>query len=232
MTFSDPPSSPLPAGTRPRRTRPRSRTIATARITREEIRIGAALFPPVDDVERPRTRGDCLPGGCNEQRPCPFVSCKHHLALDVKPETGSIQLNFPDVEPWDLVETCALDVADRGGVTLEEVGGLINVTRERIRQMEVRALQVLRSLPTLTELQPVSDSAPPHPHLLRSSHRRPDFGSRKFGERDAAIATRVAAGEDVDALAREYRLTVGHVKYVASGRRRYVEDGSRVSRAK
>jgi len=36
--------------------------------------------------------------------------------------------------------SCALDVADRGGATLEEVGALINVTRERVRQIEVMAL--------------------------------------------------------------------------------------------
>jgi DNA-directed RNA polymerase sigma subunit (sigma70/sigma32) len=31
-------------------------------------------------------------------------------------------------------------VADRGGITLEEVGAILNLTRERIRQVEVRGL--------------------------------------------------------------------------------------------
>ncbi|HCF59008.1 MAG TPA: DNA-binding protein [Myxococcales bacterium] len=89
---------------------------------------------------RPHTRADCANGA----RPCLFVSCKHHLYLDVNPETGSIKLNFPDKEIWELDETCALDVADKGGITLEEVGAIMNLTRERIRQVETRGLLKLR----------------------------------------------------------------------------------------
>ncbi|MCB9536384.1 MAG: hypothetical protein H6704_08970 [Myxococcales bacterium] len=43
-----------------------------------------------------------------------------------------------------MQETCALDVAERGGITLEEVGEILNLTRERIRQVEVKGLQKLR----------------------------------------------------------------------------------------
>jgi len=53
-------------------------------------------------------------------------------------------LNFPDLEPWELEETCSLDVADRGGITLEEVGDILNLTRERVRQVEVRGLLKLK----------------------------------------------------------------------------------------
>jgi hypothetical protein len=99
-----------------------------------DLEIGPILYPldEHDDVQRPATRGDCE----GNARPCPFVSCKHHLYLDVSPKTGAIHLNFPDLDPDELAETCALDVADRGGVTLEEVGDLMNLTRERIRQLE------------------------------------------------------------------------------------------------
>jgi hypothetical protein len=79
-------------------------------------------------------------------RPCPFVSCKHHLYLDVNPETGSIKLNFPDLEVWEMKETCSLDIADKSGITLEEVGEIMNLTRERIRQVEVRGLIKLKML--------------------------------------------------------------------------------------
>lgn len=89
---------------------------------------------------RPRTRASCA----NGPRPCMYVSCKHHLYLDVNPETGSVKVNFPDKEVWELEETCALDVADRGGITLEEVGAIMNLTRERIRQVESRGLYKLR----------------------------------------------------------------------------------------
>jgi len=133
---------------RRRRTRPRSKTIAMKRLTREELRIGALMYPPVDEP-RPTTRSECR----GEARPCPWVACKFHLYLDVNPETGSIKLNFPDLEPWELPHTCALDVAERGGITLEEVGEIMNLTRERIRQVEVRGLIKLKmSSPTPDEL--------------------------------------------------------------------------------
>jgi hypothetical protein len=126
---------------RARRTRPRSKTIAMKRLTREELRIGALLNPPVD-LPRPVTRAECH----QDARPCPWVACKHHLYLDVNPDTGSIKINFPDLEPWELSETCALDIAERGGITLEEVGEIMNLTRERIRQVEVRGLVKLKML--------------------------------------------------------------------------------------
>jgi hypothetical protein len=85
---------------------------------------------------RPRRRGDCEGG----QRPCAWVSCKWHLYLDVNPSTGSIKVNFPHLEVWELPETCALDIAGRGGETLEEVGEFMNITRERTRQIEEKAL--------------------------------------------------------------------------------------------
>ena len=40
--------------------------------------------------------------------------------------------------------SCALDVAEKGGITLEEVGAIMNLTRERIRQVETRGLLKLR----------------------------------------------------------------------------------------
>ena len=73
------------------------------------------------------------------------MSCKHHLYLDINPETGSIKINFPDLEPWELQHTCALDVAEAGALTLEEIGLITNLTRERIRQVEVRGLLKLQS---------------------------------------------------------------------------------------
>lgn len=124
---------------RGRRTRIRAKTIAMKRLTKEELRVGALLYP-TPDVPRPMSRAECK----DMPRPCPWVSCKHHLYLDVNPETGSIKLNFPDLEVWEMKETCALDVADRNGITLEEVGEIMNLTRERIRQVEVRGLLKLK----------------------------------------------------------------------------------------
>lgn len=130
---------PTPVSRGPWHHRVRAKTIPAKRLTRAERELGDRLRH-IDDPERPKTRGDCK----MDVRPCPYVSCKHHLYLDVNEETGSIKLNFPDLEPWELAETCALDVADRGGVQLETVGRLLNLTRERIRQVEVRGLIKLR----------------------------------------------------------------------------------------
>jgi hypothetical protein len=135
-----------PPRPRQRRSRPRSKTIAIKRITREDLRVGALMYPPVDE-QRPRTRGECRDG----LRPCPWVGCKYSLYLDVNPETGSIKINFPDVEPDDLAESCALDVAERGAITLEEVGLVTNLTRERVRQVETRGLLKLLATPALKE---------------------------------------------------------------------------------
>ena len=132
---------------RGRRTRPRSKTIAMKRLTKEELRLGALLYPPVEEVDRPKERHECA----SMPRPCPFVSCKHHLYLDVNPETGSIKLNFPDLEVWEMRETCSLDVADKNGITLEEVGEIMNLTRERIRQVEVRGLLRLKMMSPLAD---------------------------------------------------------------------------------
>jgi hypothetical protein len=90
---------------------------------------------------RPLFRSECEAG----HRPCPFVGCKHHLFLDVSPHTGSIKLNFPDLEVDGMRESCSLDVADRGQTTLEEVGVLLNLTRERVRQIEAKACASMRA---------------------------------------------------------------------------------------
>ena len=44
-----------------------------------------------------------------------------------------------------------IDVAERGGITLEEVGGLMNLTRERVRQLEAEALTELQTIVDFTE---------------------------------------------------------------------------------
>jgi len=119
--------------------RAKAKTIAMKRLTKEELRIGALLYPE-RTYWRPTNRGECA----NVARPCPYVSCKYHLYIDVNPATGSIKVNFPELEVWELKHSCALDVAQQGGITLEEVGEILNLTRERIRQVEVRGLMKLR----------------------------------------------------------------------------------------
>ena len=136
--------------------RQRSKTMSRKEMARElrRKRLTGQTDPEEEELlrtietSRPKVRADCM----NGPRPCLFVSCKHNLYLDVNPETGSIKLNFPDKEIWELEYTCALDVAEKGGITLEEVGEIMNLTRERIRQVETRGLVKLRAA---TEADPV-----------------------------------------------------------------------------
>lgn len=129
-----------------------------------------------EEPRRPRTRGECLGG----YRPCPWVSCRHHLGVDVtevgslvlvvdmvRGRRGAVKTGTSDVEfrerandfvdewydwgdwhpPLEVPpsrESCALDVADRGANTLDTVGELISVTRERTRQIEAKALRHMR----------------------------------------------------------------------------------------
>jgi hypothetical protein len=97
----------------------------------------AAMYPE-RRYWRPKTRGDCA----RVPRPCPYVSCKYNLYLDVQP-TGSVKLNMPDLEPDEMAVSCALDVAEEDGATLERVAELLNITRERVRQIEDRVLRKL-----------------------------------------------------------------------------------------
>ena len=133
----------------------RARTISVKRMTKRELEIGRMLYPETDYYQ-PARRGECAEGA----RPCPYVSCQHHLFLDVSSRTGAIKLNFPDLEVWEMNESCALDIADRGGTTLEDVGAIMNLTRERIRQVEVKALAKLEALKDMSSLRDYIDEGP------------------------------------------------------------------------
>ena len=133
----------------------RARTISVKRMTKRELEVGRLLYPETD-YWKPRARSECAEG----PRPCPYVSCQHHLFIDVSPRTGAIKLNFPDLEVWEMGESCALDVADRGGTTLEDVGAIMNLTRERIRQVEVKALAKLEALRDMESLRDFVDEGP------------------------------------------------------------------------
>jgi hypothetical protein len=140
-------------GGKPRRVR--SRSIRLLRVTRREARDAALRALELEaELDRPKTREDCAEG----PRPCPHVSCRHHLYLDVNPQTGTIKLNFPDLEVWELQNSCALDVADLGGTAIERVGDFMNVTRERIRQIETQALSKLGSVADTRDLRDFHDT--------------------------------------------------------------------------
>lgn len=104
------------------------------RVTIDDIRIGALLYP--EKIEKPKTRRECEKG----ERPCRFISCRYNLYLEVT--NGNVK-----TLPWDikdLKESCALDVAAKGDQTLEFIAELLDLTRERVRQIEEKAFTKLR----------------------------------------------------------------------------------------
>lgn len=130
---------------------PPKKTLAVRRITQLELATGRAELQALgadQPYDRPKTRGDCA----NVPRPCPYVACKYSLYLDVS-ETGSIILNFPHLDPGEMPpdQSCALDLADRGAMTLEDIAVVTNLTRERIRQVELKAL-IRRARPAALEM--------------------------------------------------------------------------------
>ncbi len=115
----------------------RPKTRLAKRLSKEERRQSLLLEPWMNE-ELPKTRAECKYG----ERPCPYVRCRYHLALEVKPN-GSLSENFHEI--CDMKETCVLDVAERGENTLEYIGECMNITRERVRQLETDALAKLRT---------------------------------------------------------------------------------------
>ena len=123
--------------------------------------------PPAPAIERdpeaPRTRADCR-GGI---RPCPWIGCEHHLLVSVTERglpvvagrtysttggPGRVDWEAVEAQVMDALEnaeatgraTCAADVADLGGQTLDQVGKVLGVTRERVRQIEGVAMRKVR----------------------------------------------------------------------------------------
>jgi hypothetical protein len=154
---------------------PKGRTIPGAHLTSSERGLRAVLRrKSLPVIQRPTTRGECEPG--KGIRPCPWVSCAHHLYLDVHPVTRAVKVNFPDLEvelsdgssAIDLSlmrETCVLDVVEKhpGGIFLEEVGQFNNLTMERIRQIEAAGLERLKADPGIRQLMDEHGTGPDGP---------------------------------------------------------------------
>jgi hypothetical protein len=106
-------------------------------------------------LQRPKTRAECKGG----PRPCPWVSCSFHRYLSVNPNNGAIWLNCPDVLPWEMEDSCLLDLVESGeGLTLAEVGRLQHLSKERMRQVEKVSLEKLRDNLGLDRLREVYEN--------------------------------------------------------------------------
>jgi len=137
------PRKVAPDERRKRRRRPvRGKTLQVRKMPKEYRRLLEALYPdPEFEWKRPMTRAECK----DSPRPCPFVSCRYHLYMDINEEkrNGAIKINFPDLDVHEMAHTCVLDLAEGGPRTLDEVGEYMNLTRERVRQIEEECLRKL-----------------------------------------------------------------------------------------
>ena len=93
------------------------------------------------------TRGACrrLAG------PCPHAVCRFNLTAERRDNRGTkaTQFHLPVVH-----ETCALEAAENGGMTLEEIASRLSLTRERVRQIELGALKKLWARLGCDEVEP------------------------------------------------------------------------------
>ncbi len=135
---------------------------------------------PRDDTLHTCTPRPAIAGECEyltgKAEFCPWVGCRHHLYLDTV-KNGSIKFNFGDAQPWEIPESCTLLMASFGPNKLVEIGEVMNITRERVRQIESMAVRRFkrntlrmgvalpgsgvpgeRSKPMVQQRQPTSDT--------------------------------------------------------------------------
>jgi hypothetical protein len=140
---------------------PRPKSLGTHRVgraERAEMKLDVAALTRAGIYRRrPKTFGDCKPG------PCPWVSCRHHLKLEIDPVSHSVKDNFPGIDVDEMPETCSLRVAalvrEGQAMPLQQVGAYANLTMERARQLEKQALANMRAGMDL--LQRIPATAPP-----------------------------------------------------------------------
>ena len=117
---------------------------------------------------RPKTRAECPPERLQEGGFCPYVGCRYHLLsekvdrymklgnrgtlipsgvrdyLERMDETEPVVLDLLETIP----ETCALDVADRGGHTLGAVAHTLRLPTQAIQQMQAKAARKIAAAAT------------------------------------------------------------------------------------
>ncbi len=98
----------------------------------------------LEEPSRPRSRAACLGGA----RPCPWVSCRYHLAVELVRTSAHEQRRPLEALP----ETCALDVADGGGRSSDEVAALMGVSRQLIDLITSAALSKLSAIADVRDL--------------------------------------------------------------------------------
>ena len=115
--------------------------VRQGKIDTMQRKYGRPLVVTLPEVVEPHERQ--LPktrGACPRDRPCPYLTCYYHLAGHVN-SNGHYVKTFPSMEWYESPQSCALDYADEGSHTLQEVGLVMNIIRERVRQIEKEALK-------------------------------------------------------------------------------------------
>ena len=114
--------------------------------------------------ERPLLTSECR----SMPRPCPYFSCRQNLVVTANggslvhiggrkhgPKTLSPRASAAEVERWSEValelletapETCALDVAERGGATLQEIGDIYGISKWGVELAARKAMAKLVGL--------------------------------------------------------------------------------------
>ena len=91
----------------------------------------------------------------DDDEQCPYVACRYHLWTDIVGRSvrygkqGSereYRYEMVQTDAWGSWPTCALRAARQGPRTLDEVGDVLGVTRERVRQIQVAAMAHLAAL--------------------------------------------------------------------------------------
>ncbi len=109
---------------------------------------------PRQDWKPSRGRPECPPLRPREVwRTCRRITCRHHMWSDAQCTAINTGRPIPGLD--EVAIHCALDVAglessiaqtdqSHGSLTLDQVGNILGVGRERVRQIELQALKRLR----------------------------------------------------------------------------------------
>lgn len=99
---------------------------------------------PYDPRRRPRVRADCK----HVPRPCPFATCRYNLFVHVD-RRGDVSTRTAELDAMRPTSSCALDVAEAGGLGLGKVAGILGLTATGVLKLEQRALEKLARSPLL-----------------------------------------------------------------------------------
>lgn len=112
--------------------------------------------------KKPSNYSECLSLGLGLTQPCPYRECRYHLVEGKRQRTYSGQLCRSTREADDGLETCALAVAQDGGLTGAEVGAMLGISRQRAEQIEATALLKIRKRLIALDRESAHDSQRPN----------------------------------------------------------------------